>query len=104
VEEGLPRAPIQLSYWSGKLRAEHQSQLLVEYQCKWGEKSARPTAISQPLHHAHPFQSRQMALFDPLWLREPIEPDSPKFQRSEKKPAEAKQLRLYLGPELVKSA
>ena len=104
VEEGLPRAPVQLSYWSGKLRAEHQSQLLVEYQCKWGEKSARPTAISQPLHHAHPFQSRQMALFDPLWLREPIEPDSPKFQRSEKKPSEAKQLRLYLGPELIKSA
>lgn len=104
VEEGLPRSPVQLSYWSGKLRAEHQSQLLVEYQCKWGEKSARPTAISHPLHHAHPFQSRQMALFDPLWLREPIEPDSPKFQRSEKKPAEAKQLRLYLGPELIKSA
>jgi transposase InsO family protein len=104
VEEGLPRAPVQLSYWNGKLRAEHQSQLLVEYQCKWGEKSVRPTAISQPLYHAHPFQSRQMALFDPLWLREPIEPDSPKFQRSVKKPAEAKQLRLYLGPELIKSA
>lgn len=66
VEEGLPRAPVQLSYWNGKLRAEHQSQLLVEYECKWGETSARPTAISQPLHHAHPFQPRQMALFDPL--------------------------------------
>jgi len=95
---------IALRIRNGKLRAEHQSQLLVEYQCKWGEKSARPTVISQPVHHAHPFQSRQMALFDPLWLREPIEPDSPKFQRSEKKPAEAKQLRLYLGPELIKSA
>jgi len=104
VEEGIPRAPVQLSYWNGKLRAVHQSQLLVEYQCKWSEKSARPTAISQPLHHAHPFQSRQMALFDPLWIRDPIEPESQKTQRSGRKPSEAKQLRLYLGPELVKSA
>jgi transposase len=104
VEEGIPRAPVQLSYWNGKLRAEHQSQLLVEYQCKWSEKSARPTAISQPLLHAHPFQSRQMALFDPLWIRDPIEPESQKTQRSGRKPSEAKQLRLYLGPELVKSA
>jgi len=104
VEEGLPRAPVQLSYWNGKLRAEHQSQLLVEYQCKWREKSARPTAISQPLHHAHPFQSKQMALFDPLWMRDPIEPESQKTQRPGRKPSEAKQLRLYLGPELIKSA
>jgi len=104
VEEGIPRAPVQLSYWNGKLRAEHQSQLLVEYQCKWSEKSLRPTAISQPLHYAHPFQSRQMALFDPLWIRDPIEPESQKTQRSGRKPSEAKQLRLYLGPELVKSA
>jgi hypothetical protein len=104
VEEALPRVPIQLSYWNGRLRAEYQSQILTEYQCKWGEKSARPTAISEPLYHPHPFQSRQMTLFDPFWVREPIEPDSHKIQRFEKKSAEAKQLRLYLGPELIKSA
>jgi hypothetical protein len=86
------------------LRAEYQSQILAEYQCKWGKKSAHPTAISHPLHHAHPFQSRQMALFDPLWIRYPMDLATKSFQRSEKKPIEAKQLRLYLGPELVKSA
>jgi transposase InsO family protein/transposase len=104
VEEGLPRAPVQLSYWNGKLRAEHQSQLLVEYQCKWVEKSARPTTISQPLHHAHPFQSRQMALFDPLWIRHPADLATQSFQRAGKKQPTAEQLRLYLGPELVKTA
>jgi transposase len=104
VEEGLPRAPVQLSYWNGKLRAEHQSQLLVEYQCKWGEKSARPTAISQPLHHAHPFQSRQMPLFDPLWIRHPEDLATQSCQRTGKKQSTAEQLRLYLGPELVKTA
>jgi putative transposase len=104
VEDGLPRTPVQLSYWDGRLRAEYQSRLLTEYQCKWSKQSARPTAISHPQYHAHPFQSRQMPLFDPLWVRDPIEPESQKAQRPGRKPAEAKQLRLYLGPELIKSA
>jgi len=45
-----------------------------------------------------------MALFDPLWIRASVDTGNQNFQRAEKKPAEAKQLRLYLGPELVKSA
>lgn len=104
VEEALPRVPMQLAYWNGRLRVEHQSQLLVEYQCKWDNRSARPAAISQPTHHLHPFQSKQMALFDPEWARDPVDLAAKSFQRSEKKPVEAKQLRLYLGPELIKSA
>lgn len=104
VEEGLPRTPIQLSYWDGKLRAEYQSQILTEYQCKWGARSARPTAITQPLHHAHPFRSRQMALFDPQWVRYPVDLANQSFQRSERKLPAAQQLRRYLGPELIKTA
>jgi hypothetical protein len=104
VEEGLPRAPVQLSYWNRRLRVEHQSQLLVEYQCKWGEKSTRPTAISQPIHHLHPFQSRQLLLFDPEWVRDPVDLGAKSCQRAEKKHQTAEQLRLYLGPELVKTA
>jgi transposase len=104
VEDGLPRTPVQLSYWDGRLRAEYQSRLLTEYQCKWSKQSARPTAISHPQYRVHPFQSRQVPLFDPLWVRDPIEPESQKAQRPGRKPAEAKQLRLYLGPELIKSA
>ena len=104
VEEGLPRTPVQLSYWEGKLRAEHQSQLLVEYQCQWREKSLRPATISQSLHHIHPFQSRQISLFDPLWIRSPVDLATQSFQRSEQKQSTAQQLRLYFGPELVKTA
>ena len=102
VEEGLPRTPVQLSYWAGKLRAEYQSQFLTEYQCTWSKQSARPTVISNPQYHVHQFQSRQMTLFDPLWMRAPIEPESQKIQRTGRKPSEARQLRLYLGPELIK--
>jgi hypothetical protein len=104
VEEGLPRTPVQLSYWDGKLRAEYQSQPLTEYQCKWSKQSARPTVISHPHYYHHQFRSRQMTLFDPLWVRDPMDLDTGSFQRSEKNSLKAQQLRLYLGPELVKSA
>jgi hypothetical protein len=104
IEEALPRTPVQLLYWDGRLRAEYQSQILTEYQCRWSKQSARPTAISHPHYHAHPFQSRQMALFDPLWIRDPMDVVIKSVQRSETKSLRAQQLRLYLGPELVKSA
>jgi len=89
---------------AGKLRAEYQSQMLTEYQCKWGKKDSRPSIISHPLHHSHPFQSKQMPLFDPLWIRDPADLATKSLQRSEKKQSTAQQLRLYLGPELVKTA
>jgi hypothetical protein len=60
--------------------------------------------ISHPHYHAHPFQSKQMTLFDPPWVRDPVEPSSLNFQRPPKTARRAEQLRLYLGPELVKSA
>ena len=40
----------------------------------------------------------------PLWVSDPIEPDDQKIQGAAKKSSEAPQLRLYLGPELIKSA
>jgi hypothetical protein len=100
----LIRTPLQLSYWDGRLRAEYQSRVLTEYQCKWGRKDSRPSIISHPLHHSHPFQPKQMALFDPQWIRDPVDLATRSFQRSEKKQLTAQQLRLYLGPELVKTA
>jgi hypothetical protein len=69
-----------------------------------GKKDSRPRVISHPLYHNHPFQSRQMALFDPMWVRDPVDTGKQNFQRSEKKQSTAEQLRLYLGPELVKTA
>jgi hypothetical protein len=69
-----------------------------------GREVYTPITISQPLHHAHSFQSRQLALFDPLWIRYPADLTTQSVQRSEKKQPTAEQLRLYLGPELVKTA
>ena len=103
VEEGLPQTPVQVTYWDGKLRAEYDSQILTEYRCRWDGINQRPKAISQPHHYETPFQSLQQMLFDPLWVRDPIEA-VPTPAPPQKRAAAGQQLRLYLGPELVKTA
>jgi hypothetical protein len=101
VEEGLPRVPVQVTYWDGKLRAEYQSHMVAEYRCKFDEHRQRPKAIDSPTFFETPFQSPQVPLFDPLWVRDPVEVE-PERQRELKPAVGAEQMRLYLGPELVK--
>jgi putative transposase len=103
VEEGLPHTPVQLSYWDGKLRAEYQTQTLTEYDCRWGSSSPRPKKIGSATPHEHPFHSRQQTLFDPLWLRDPLESGSSGSRKQEKKASPGIQQRLYFGPELVRT-
>lgn len=102
IEEGLPKTPVQLSYWDGKLRAEYQDHLLTEYQCRWNKKDPRPVVVQHPTQHNHPFHSKQPTLFDPFWLRDPIEPGELQPVKPKSAPPTSEQLRLYLGPELVK--
>lgn len=104
VEEGLPKTPVQLSYWDGKLRAEYGEHLLTEYQCRWGKNDSRPVTLKNPAPQAHPFQTRQQNLFDPLWLRDPVAPGEISSPKPKPSSPGATQLRLYLGPELVKQA
>jgi hypothetical protein len=104
VEEGLPKSSVQVTYWDGKLRAEYDSHLLAEYRCKWDASAMRPKAISHPVHYETPFQSSQQTLFDPLWLRDPVEQKEGQPASRKQKSADNRQLRLYLGPELVKAA
>lgn len=104
IEEALPKTPVQVHYWDGKLRAEYETQLITEYDCQWDKRKLTPKAISNPTPQAHPFQSKQPTLFDPLWVRDPVELGIPAIAPQKKAPAPGQQLRLYLGPELIKSA
>ncbi len=95
---------MQVIYWNGKLRAEYQSHVLTEHECQWDDNHLRPKAVGEPQPQPHPFHSRQAALFDPLWLRDPVENVRAEEVLPRRKVAGAgKQMRLYLGPELVKS-
>jgi transposase len=100
IEEGLPRVPVQVTFWDGKLRAEHEAQVLAEYRCRWDAHAQRPKAITSPTLYDSPFRSRQATLFDPLWVRDPIEHEVASSTPA-RPAAGGQQLRLYLGPELV---
>jgi hypothetical protein len=102
VEEGLPRAPVEVIYWDGRLRAEYRSKVLTEYDCHWDNNHSRPKAVGQEHRHEHPFQPRQQKLFDPLWVRDPVEDTMDEPRRQKKVSAGGRQMRLSLGPELVK--
>ena len=73
IEEGLPKTPVELIYWDGKLRAEYRQEKLAEYDCRWDEKSYRPKTIEKPRHFETPYSSKQPELFEVGWQREPIE-------------------------------
>lgn len=73
VEEGLPKTPVELVYWDGKLRAEYRQEKLAEYDCRWNEKEQRPQSIEKPKHFETKYSSRQPELFEVGWLRDPIE-------------------------------
>lgn len=73
IEEGLPKTPVELIYWDGKLRAEYRQEKLAEYDCRWDEKSQRPKSIEKPRHFESSYRSKQPELFEVGWLRNPIE-------------------------------
>jgi len=73
IEEGLPKTPVELIYWDGKLRAEYRQEKLAEYDCRWNDKEQRPNNIEKPKHFETKYSSRQPELFEIGWFREPIE-------------------------------
>lgn len=92
VEEGLPKTPVELIYWDGKLRAEYRQEKLAEYACKWNDKEQRPQSIEKPKHFETKYSSRQPELFEVGWLREPIE--EMRAERKSSKKFYSEQLKL----------
>jgi hypothetical protein len=101
VEAGLPRTPVNVTYWDGKLRAEYESEILAEYPCKWDKTAQRPKAIGAPRLYETDSRSPQGELSDPLWVRDPEQLPEPK-PRALEAAAGAEQLRLYLGLDLAR--
>ncbi len=92
IEEGLPKTPVEVTYWDGKLRAEYRQTKLAEYDCRWDEKGKRPKTIEKPEHFETKYQSKQPELFEVGWQREPIE--EIRAERKAKKLRFSKQLQL----------
>ena len=45
IEEGLPKTPVELIYWEGKLGAEYRQEKLAEYNCRWNDKEQKPQTM-----------------------------------------------------------
>lgn len=73
IEEGLPKTPVEVTYWDGTLKAEYRQTKLAEYECRWDDQGKRPESIGKAKHFETKYQSRQQELFEMGWLREPIE-------------------------------
>ena len=98
VEEGLPKTPIEVIYWDGKMRAEYRQETLAEYACRWDEDAQRPKSLSGAKHFETAYSSRQIELFNPEWLREPVE--EIRAARKIRKSPKVSQLRLDFGEEI----
>ena len=94
VEEGLPRTPVQVLFWDGKLRAEYREKVLSEYDGKWSDERRGVINLKPGIHYETEFSSKQRELFDPEWLRDPVENSSQ--QRSVKSAIEQE----YYQPKL----
>lgn len=73
VEEGLPRTPVQVLFWDGKLRAEYREKVLSEYDGKWSDDRRAVIHLKPGVHYETEYSSRQQELFDVGWLRDPVE-------------------------------
>ena len=73
VEEGLPRTPVQVLFWDGKLRAEYHEKVLNEYDGKWSDERRGVVNLKPGNHYETEFRSKQRELFNPEWLRDPVE-------------------------------
>ncbi len=84
-------------FWDGKLRAEYREKVLSEYDGKWSDEQRGVVNLKPGIHYETEFSSKQQTLFDPEWLRDPVENLSQ--QRSVKKlnGEEYYQPKLYFG-------
>ncbi len=100
VESGLPQTSVELTYWDGTLRAEYRTHVLSEHRCEWDEEHHRPERLWDLHCLPHPYQARQQTLFNPEWIREPVE--APSRKPSSPRMPHARQLPLFLRPTLVR--
>lgn len=96
VEEGLPRTPVQILYWNGKLRAEYREQVLSEYAGKWSDERRSVIALKPGEYFATEYNTRQQQLFEVGWQRDPVENTDEKLPRT-RRLEDGVQLRLGFG-------
>ena len=64
VEDGLAKSQVYLWVYQNRLLAEHNKELLIEYECSYDDKTRKILKLSKPVIHKHKYISRQLKLFE----------------------------------------
>ena len=72
VEEGLPKTPVQILFWDGKLRAEYKEKVLSEYAGRYSEERRGVVRLEPGEHFETEYNTKQQELFEVGWQRDPV--------------------------------
>jgi transposase InsO family protein len=64
IEDGLATSQVYIWVYQNRLLAEHNKELLIEYECSYDEKNRKIQELSKPVIHKHKYISRQLKLFE----------------------------------------
>ena len=64
VEDGLAKSQVYLWVYQNRLLAEHNKELLIEYECSYDDKTRKILKLSKPVIYKHKYISRQLKLFE----------------------------------------
>lgn len=93
VEEGLPKTPVQILFWDGKLRAEYRERVLSEYAGEYSDERRGVVRLEPGEHFETEYNTKQQELFEVGWQRDPLENTDEKMI-VQRQAADAFQLKL----------
>ncbi len=64
IEYGLAKSQVYLWVYQNRFLAEHNKELLIEYECSYDEKKRKIQEINKPLIYKHKYTSKQLKLFE----------------------------------------
>ena len=93
VEDGLAKSQVYLWVYQGRVLAEYNKELLIEYECSYDEKKRKIQELSKPLIHKHKYASKQLKLFE--LTSDMLRVEKIEVLKRKRIPQDAQQLHLF---------
>jgi hypothetical protein len=84
---------VYLWVYQGRVLAEYDKELLIEYECSYDEKKRKIHELSKPLLHKHKYTSKQLKLFE--LTSDMLKVEKIEVLRRKRTPQDAHQLHLF---------
>jgi transposase InsO family protein/transposase len=93
IEDGLAKSQVYLWVYQNRVLAEHNKELLIEYECSYDEKKRKIQELSKPLIHKHKYTSKQLKLFE--LTSDMLKVEKMEVLKRKRTPQDAQQLHLF---------